>query len=153
MTWNLVLPLRDGHGWHTIPKRKHRGIAEERVQVSRADSFDFERLEPVRHLTRSFSLEAQLSQPNPHTHLLKRERTIGEVETCIACFPLMITNEHPWPLFIGKGLYKNSLELEASRISRSSHIFIHKLLARRPITLVLMMINSCSYSTNDLVFN
>ena len=25
-------------------------------------------------------------------------------------------------------------------------------LARRPITLVLMMINLCSYSTNDLVF-
>ena len=28
-----------------------------------------------------------------------------------------------------------------------------KMLAQRPITLVLMMINSCSYSTNDLVFN
>ena len=28
-----------------------------------------------------------------------------------------------------------------------------RLLTRRPITLVLMMINSCSYSTNDLVFN
>ena len=27
------------------------------------------------------------------------------------------------------------------------------LLAQKPITLVLMMINSCSYSTNDLVFN
>ena len=27
------------------------------------------------------------------------------------------------------------------------------LLAQRPTTLVLMMINSCSYSTNDLVFN
>ena len=27
-----------------------------------------------------------------------------------------------------------------------------RLLAQRPITLVLMMINSCSYSTNDLVF-
>ena len=27
------------------------------------------------------------------------------------------------------------------------------LLAQRPITLVLMMINSCSYGTNDLVFN
>ena len=27
------------------------------------------------------------------------------------------------------------------------------LLAQRPITLVLMMINSCSYSTNNLVFN
>ena len=27
------------------------------------------------------------------------------------------------------------------------------LLAQRPITLVLMMINSCSYCTNDLVFN
>jgi len=26
------------------------------------------------------------------------------------------------------------------------------LLAQRPITLVLMMINSCSYYTNDLVF-
>ena len=26
-------------------------------------------------------------------------------------------------------------------------------LAQRPIALVLMMINSCSYSTNDLVFN
>ena len=25
-------------------------------------------------------------------------------------------------------------------------------LAQRPITLILMMINSCSYSTNDLVF-
>ena len=28
-----------------------------------------------------------------------------------------------------------------------------KLLAQRPIALVLMMINSCSYNTNDLVFN
>ena len=28
-----------------------------------------------------------------------------------------------------------------------------RLLAQRPITLVLMRINSCSYSTNDLVFN
>ena len=28
-----------------------------------------------------------------------------------------------------------------------------RLLAQKPITLVLMMINSCSYSTNDLVFN
>ena len=28
-----------------------------------------------------------------------------------------------------------------------------RLLAQRPITLVLMMINSCCYSTNDLVFN
>ena len=28
-----------------------------------------------------------------------------------------------------------------------------ELLAQRPITLVLMMINSCSYSTNDLMFN
>ena len=28
-----------------------------------------------------------------------------------------------------------------------------RLLAQRPITLVLMMINSCSYITNDLVFN
>ena len=27
------------------------------------------------------------------------------------------------------------------------------LLVQRPIALVLMMINSCSYSTNDLVFN
>ena len=27
------------------------------------------------------------------------------------------------------------------------------MLAQRPITLVLMMINSYSYSTNDLVFN
>ena len=26
-------------------------------------------------------------------------------------------------------------------------------LAQRPITLVLMMSNSCSYSTNDFVFN
>ena len=34
------------------------------------------------------------------------------------------TNEHLWPLFIDKGLYKNSLELEASRISKSSPIFI-----------------------------
>ena len=29
----------------------------------------------------------------------------------------------------------------------------YKVLAQRPITLVLMMINSCSYCTNDLVFN
>ena len=27
-----------------------------------------------------------------------------------------------------------------------------RLLAQRPIALVLMMINSCSYSTNDFVF-
>ena len=32
-------------------------------------------------------------------------------------------------------------------------LFIMFMLAQRPITLVLMMINSCSYSTNDLVFN
>ena len=30
---------------------------------------------------------------------------------------------------------------------------LYKVLAQRPITLVLMMINSCSYSTNDLEFN
>jgi len=30
---------------------------------------------------------------------------------------------------------------------------IYELLAQRLITLVLIMINSCSYSTNDLVFN
>ena len=30
---------------------------------------------------------------------------------------------------------------------------VDQLLAQRPITLVLMMINSCSYSTNDVVFN
>ena len=28
-----------------------------------------------------------------------------------------------------------------------------EMLAQRPSTLVLMMINSCSYSTNDLIFN
>ena len=45
--------------------------------------------------------------------------------------------------------------------SLNQHIYYFKsqtgnvvanMLARRPITLVLMMINSCSYSTNDLVF-
>jgi len=30
---------------------------------------------------------------------------------------------------------------------------ITRVLAQRPIALVLMMINSCSYGTNDLVFN
>ena len=30
--------------------------------------------------------------------------------------------------------------------------FTLKVLAQRPISLVLIMINSCSYSTNDLVF-
>ena len=30
---------------------------------------------------------------------------------------------------------------------------LYEVLAQRLITLVLMMINSCSYSTNDLVFN
>ena len=46
------------------------------------------------------------------------------------------------------------------QIIRHSHQYLqpvqHKnwlLLAQRPITLVLMMINSCSYSSNDLVFN
>ena len=33
------------------------------------------------------------------------------------------------------------------------NVFAFGVLARRPITLVLMMINSCSYSTNDLVFS
>jgi len=60
------------------------------TQVSRADSFDFESLKLAQPLTRFFSLAAKLSQPNPHTHSLKRERTLGEeVEACIAysCFP------------------------------------------------------------------
>jgi len=37
--------------------------------------------------------------------------------------------------------------------SRSELTQVMSMLARRPITLVLMMINLCSYSTNDLVFN
>jgi len=54
------------------------------LHVSRADSFDFEPLKPAQHLTRSFHLEAKLSQSNPHTHS-ERERTLGEeVEACIA---------------------------------------------------------------------
>ena len=35
----------------------------------------------------------------------------------------------------------------------STFMMLTKMLAQRPIALVLMMINSCSYSTNDLVFN
>ena len=37
--------------------------------------------------------------------------------------------------------------------SRYSKMHMAMLLAQKPITLVLMMINSYSYSTNDLVFN
>ena len=35
----------------------------------------------------------------------------------------------------------------------TTNYILNRVLAQRPITLVLMMINSCSYSTNDLVFN
>ena len=99
--------------------------------MSRADSFDFESLKPARHLARSFTLEAKLSQPNPHTHSLEREREHLEKKWKLVLFillSLMITNEHPWPLFICKSLYKNSLELEAFKISRTSPIFIPKYL-------------------------
>jgi len=37
-------------------------------------------------------------------------------------------------------------------LEQSNFQYPNSLLAQRPITLVLMMINSCSYSTNDLVF-
>ena len=39
------------------------------------------------------------------------------------------------------------------RWSESASAGLSPVLAQRSITLVLMMINSCSYSTNDLVFN
>jgi len=59
-------------------------------------------------------------------------------------------------------ILKDRIPFRSSRIlyqfpfmdSRSKKkVLLKFLLAQRPITLVLMMINSCSYSTNDLVFN
>ena len=49
------------------------------------------------------------------------------------------------------------VEEEAAYMAKEDvhcHVYLDRilLLAQRPITLVLMMINSCSYSTNDLVF-
>ena len=57
-----------------------------------------------------------------------------------------------------KGLKKENLNLsmdlgELNKIKfQLIESLLENLLAERPITLVLMMINSCSYSTNDLVF-
>ena len=45
------------------------------------------------------------------------------------------------------------LKVRVTRIVNLYWVDMNGLLAQRPITLVLMMINSCSYSTNDLVFN
>ena len=44
---------------------------------------------------------------------------------------------------------------EVGKTDDRNYCLYHRMLvlAQRPITLVLMMINSCSYSTNDLVFN
>jgi len=44
-------------------------------------------------------------------------------------------------------------QLTACGFQSSSQAYqVNYMLAQRPITLVLMMINSSSYSTNDLVF-
>ena len=97
--------------------------------VLRADSFDFEPLKSARHLAHFFPLEAKLSQPNPHTHSRKRENNWEKKwKLILLMLSLLSSNEHPWPLFIGKGLYKNSLDLKASRISRISHTFMPKYL-------------------------
>jgi len=40
-----------------------------------------------------------------------------------------------------------------SRVTNCKSAIKVWMLAQRPITLVLMIINSCSYNTNDLVFN
>ena len=45
-----------------------------------------------------------------------------------------------------------ALVSESRAGAAKEHPVRRTLLAQRPITLVLMMINSCSYSTNDLVF-
>ena len=62
----------------------------------------------------------------------------------------MITNEHPWPLFIAKALYKNSLELEASRIPRTFLIYILKYLSlessRNLLWNILLIESSREYS-------
>ena len=54
---------------------------------------------------------------------------------------------------LGKGILKvSSGSLVVLKGIRRNNVY-YLMLAQRPITLVLMMINSCSYSTNDLVFN
>ena len=52
---------------------------------------------------------------------------------------------------IQDALLYNKIECYNKGVQRSPSLSV--MLAQRPITLVLMMINSCSYSTNDLVFN
>ena len=56
------------------------------------------------------------------------------------------SRDHPKSIFISENL----LLMKKRRFDSS---YTRVLLAQRPITLVLMMINSCSYSTNDLVYN
>ena len=52
--------------------------------------------------------------------------------------------------FIEEKMY---VEQPPKFVDPTHSVFVYKLLAQRPITLVLMMINSYSYCTNDLVFN
>ena len=48
----------------------------------------------------------------------------------------------------------HQIEVDESLPQVTEHFLIRpvRVLAQRPITLVLMMINSCSYSTNDFMF-
>ena len=110
---------------------------------------------PARRLTRFFPLEVKLSQPNSHTHSRERENTWRRSGSlyCLLLLSLMVTNEHLWPLFIGKSLYKNSLELEASRISRSSPIFIPKYLYSRILYESSMEYPSREYPSRNLLWN
>ena len=58
-----------------------------------------------------------------------------------------------WVPAVGELYYRlNPISFDDSRTTLLEGPLI-KLLAQRPITLVLMMINSCSYITNDLVLN
>jgi len=49
-------------------------------------------------------------------------------------------------------LLKEVKTLNVIKFIKHHVLYRFGVLAHRPITLVLMMINSCSYSTNDLVF-
>ena len=57
-------------------------------------------------------------------------------------------------LDLGGGVTRSSMEMYRTCACYKLTYKPYKstLLAQRPIALVLMMINSCSYSTNDLVF-
>ena len=79
---------------------------------------------------------------------------VGKIDNPSYCLYHRMLGHPTKNCYIFKDVFQALINAEVLKLRpEQKKVSANMMLAQRPITLILMMINSCSYSTNNLVFN